>query len=78
MLYSRQLHFGSANSEISSLPKAAETPKTGYHKSLRLGLLEVLRKFGFGSRWCDLLCGLLLSSSSQVLLNGIPGEFIQH
>jgi len=41
-------------------------------------LLEVLRKLGFGSRWCDLICGLLASSSTQVLLNGIPGEFIQH
>ena len=39
-------------------------------------LLEVLRKLGFGSRWCDLICGLLASSSTQVLLNGIPGEFI--
>ena len=41
-------------------------------------LMEVLRKLSFGSRWCDLLCGLLSSSSSQVLLNGIPGDFIQH
>jgi len=41
-------------------------------------LLEVLRKLGFGSRWCNLICGLLASSSTQVLLNGIPGEFIQH
>ena len=41
-------------------------------------LMEVLRKLGFGSRWRDLLCGLLSSSSSQVLLNGIPGDFIQH
>jgi len=40
--------------------------------------MEVLRKLGFGSRWRDLLCGLLSSSSSQVLLNGIPGDFIQH
>jgi len=41
-------------------------------------LMEVLRKLGFGSRWRDLLCGLLSSSFSQVLLNGIPGDFIQH
>jgi len=37
-------------------------------------LLEVLRKLGFGSIWCDILSGLLASSSTQVLLNGIPGE----
>jgi len=41
-------------------------------------LLEVLRKLGFGSRWCDMICGLLSSSSTQVLLNGIPGEGILH
>ena len=33
---------------------------------------------GFGSRWRDILCGLLVSSSTRVLLNGIPGDFIQH
>jgi hypothetical protein len=41
-------------------------------------LLEVLRKLGFGAQWCDLLCGLLSSSSTQVLLNGSPRETIQH
>jgi hypothetical protein len=41
-------------------------------------LLEVLEKLGFGLRWRDLLSGLLASSSTQLLLNGIPGEFIQH
>ena len=41
-------------------------------------LLEVLRKLGFGSRWRDLVCGLLASSSTQVLLNGTPGDFILH
>jgi hypothetical protein len=40
-------------------------------------LLEVLWKLGFGVRWCNLLCGLL-TSSTQVLLNGTPGETIQH
>ena len=41
-------------------------------------LLEVLEKLGFGSRWRDLLCVLLVSSSTQVLLNGTPGDYIQH
>ena len=35
-------------------------------------LMEVLGQLGFGSRWRDLLCGLLTSSSTQVLLNGTP------
>ena len=41
-------------------------------------LLEVLRKLGFGSRWCEMICGLLSSSSTQVLSNGILGEDIFH
>ena len=41
-------------------------------------LLEVLHKLGFGPRWRDLLCGLLVTSSTQVLLNGTPGERIQY
>jgi hypothetical protein len=41
-------------------------------------LLEVLRKLGFGPRWCDLVSGLLAASSTQVLHNGIPGESIRH
>jgi len=41
-------------------------------------LLEVLRKLGFGPIWCDILSGLLASSSTMVLLKGIPGEKISH
>ena len=41
-------------------------------------MLEVLRKLGFGPIWCDILSGLLATSSTQVLLNGIPGEKISH
>jgi hypothetical protein len=40
--------------------------------------MEVLEKLGFGSRWRDLICGLLVSSSTQILLNGIPRDYIQH
>jgi hypothetical protein len=41
-------------------------------------LLEVLEKLGFGRIWRDMLSGLLTSSSTQVLLNGIPGSPISH
>lgn len=41
-------------------------------------LLEVLRKMGFGVIWCDIISGLLASSSTQVLLNGVPVEVISH
>jgi hypothetical protein len=39
-------------------------------------LLEVLRNLGFGQIWCDIISGLLTSSSTQVILNGISGERI--
>lgn len=37
-------------------------------------LLEILRHIGFGQRWINLLCLLLSTSSTQVLVNGEPGE----
>ena len=41
-------------------------------------LLEVMQHLGFGQIWRDIISGLLCSSSTQVLLNGIPGERISH
>lgn len=41
-------------------------------------ILEVLSYLGFGSRWRTLLCNLFSSSSTRILLNGIPGEPIRH
>jgi len=41
-------------------------------------LLEVLKNLGFGPVWCDIISGLLASSSTQVLLNGSPGNKIAH
>jgi hypothetical protein len=41
-------------------------------------LLEILKKMGFGQIWCDTLSGLLASSSTQILLNGVPGDYIFH
>jgi hypothetical protein len=41
-------------------------------------LIEVLQHLGFGQIWCDIISGLLASSSTQVLVNGIPGERIVH
>lgn len=39
-------------------------------------IMEVLEKLGFGRVWRDFLSGLLATSSTQILLNGIPGESI--
>jgi hypothetical protein len=36
-------------------------------------LLEVLERLGFGSRWRDWISITLATSSSRILLNGIPG-----
>jgi hypothetical protein len=41
-------------------------------------LLEVLEKVGFGPIWRDVISGLLMTFSTQILLNGVPGEYIQH
>jgi hypothetical protein len=41
-------------------------------------LLEVMQHLGFGPIWRDILYGLLYSSTTQVLLNGIPGRRIFH
>jgi hypothetical protein len=40
--------------------------------------LEVLQSLGFGTGWCEIVSGLLATSSSQILLNGTPGDFIPH
>lgn len=41
-------------------------------------LLELLQRLGFGQIWCDIISGLLASSSTQILLNGSPGDKIEH
>jgi hypothetical protein len=74
---------GPVNCEVPSFPKQPrillKLDITKAFDSVSWGfLLEVLRKLGFGPQWCDLLCGLLSSSSTQVLLNGISGDFIRH
>ncbi|WVZ70124.1 LOW QUALITY PROTEIN: hypothetical protein U9M48_018818 [Paspalum notatum var. saurae] len=41
-------------------------------------LLQVLRHRGFGPVWCSILSKLLVSSTTRILVNGVPGEPIQH
>jgi hypothetical protein len=41
-------------------------------------LVEVMKQLGFGQIWMDIICGLLDSSSTQVMLNGFPGQHIIH
>ncbi len=41
-------------------------------------LLALLQRKGFPTRWIDWLGALLSSSTSQVLLNGSPGQRIKH
>nr|GEV19556.1 RNA-directed DNA polymerase, eukaryota, reverse transcriptase zinc-binding domain protein [Tanacetum cinerariifolium] len=40
-------------------------------------LIDVLKKFGFGNRWCSWIQGCLISSSGSVLVNGIPTSEVQ-
>jgi hypothetical protein len=37
-----------------------------------------MERLGFGWIWRDIIVGLLTTSSTQVLLNGVPGSFINH
>jgi hypothetical protein len=39
-------------------------------------LIEVMKKMGFDTIWCDMISGLLATSSTQILLSGVPGDFI--
>ena len=41
-------------------------------------LLEIMKHLGFGPVWYVIISGLLASASTQVLLNGSPGETILH
>uniref|UniRef100_A0A0A9B3W4 Reverse transcriptase domain-containing protein n=1 Tax=Arundo donax TaxID=35708 RepID=A0A0A9B3W4_ARUDO len=41
-------------------------------------LLEVLSHLGFGDRWRNILCGLLFTASTQVMVNGVPRVSISH
>jgi hypothetical protein len=41
-------------------------------------LPEIMGKVGFGQRWRDLICLILSTSSTQILVNGEPGDTIFH
>ena len=41
-------------------------------------MLELLQRLGFGQRWRNLLSILWASTSSRILLNGLPGRPILH
>jgi hypothetical protein len=41
-------------------------------------LMETMMALGFGTRWRDWIATLLATSSSKVLLNGIPGTKFKH
>jgi hypothetical protein len=39
-------------------------------------LLEVLSKLGFGNRWISIVCGLLGTASTRVMVNGVASALI--
>ncbi|KAM0916079.1 hypothetical protein ACQ4PT_010425 [Festuca glaucescens] len=41
-------------------------------------LLEVLAKLGFGPRWLAMVCGLLSTASTRVVVNGVAGCLISN
>lgn len=41
-------------------------------------MLEILQHLGFGQRWWNLICLVLSTSSTQILMNGHPGRSFNH
>ena len=41
-------------------------------------LLELLKKVSFGPNWCDWIATILRTTSTRILLNGIPGTSFYH
>lgn len=37
-------------------------------------LLKVRRRMGFSTRWTEWICGLLATSSTRIMVNGVPGK----
>jgi hypothetical protein len=82
-VHARQLHDGTANLKVSSSTKKAslllklDITKT-FDSIFWPFLIDVMKHFGFGQIWRDIICRLVSSSSTQVLLNGFPGNCIKH
>ena len=75
MFHFGQLHVGPSYYKVS-IP--TETRPDPLKAGLWPFLLEVQKRLGFGLVWCDIISGLLASSSMLVLLNGSLGQRIQH
>jgi hypothetical protein len=41
-------------------------------------LIDMLQHLGFGRIWCNLISLLLCTSSTRILVNGVPREYILH
>lgn len=66
---------------ISSAEEGSSSPKTWYYQGFRFYILAFSHwshETAFGQTWRGIICGLLSSSSTQVLLNDIPGDSIVH
>lgn len=40
--------------------------------------IQILQRLGFGHRFIEMVCIVLSTASSQILLNGVPGRTISH
>jgi len=76
-MYVRNIARGFHRSNIPALlfkldiAKAFDTVHWDY-------LLDLMRRQGFPQKWCDWLSSIWASSSSRVIVNGVPGPPIQH
>lgn len=69
----RRLHSARIDAVLLKLDitKAFDTVDWGF-------LLETLERRGFGPRFRSWICGLLSTATTRVLMNGIPGDPIDH
>jgi hypothetical protein len=73
----QQMARGLHNSKEPHIPLKLDISKAFDSVSWSF-LIEVLLQLGFGWKWCNLICQLLSTSSTRVLVNGEPRESITH
>jgi hypothetical protein len=73
----QQMARGLHNSKEPHIPLKLDISKA-FHSVSWSFLIEVLLQLGFGWKWCNLICQLLSTSSTRVLVNGEPSESITH
>ena len=72
-----QLYVGSMHNKAATCTeKSNSNVKARHFEGIWLCsmsfVIEVLKRMGFGERWISWVCGLLSTSSTRIMTNGIP------